>query len=303
MTVPDARVDLLSRMYQPLKTTHAQVEYFLPASGVKDGLQGLLNQVRDADALILVVRNFGGYGFDDPTPAEDFTRMDAELLLSDQVQLEGRLERLAAEKKKSKKFDPDEEALVIQCLKVLEEGQPLRKQPELARAHRLRGFGLLSAKPILILFNNADDDDAPPDAGPAAQTEEALVIRAKLEEELGRMTAEEAAEFLKEFQITASALDRVIERTYRLMGLISFFTVGEDEVKAWTIPQGTEALDAAGVIHSDIKKGFIRAEVVAYNDLVAAGTMAEAKKRASVRLEGKTYVVEDGDVAHFRFNV
>ena len=130
-----------------------------------------------------------------------------------------------------------------------------------------------------------------------------MVIRGKLEQELAQMTGEEADDFLAEFEISASAMDRVIQRVYKLLGLISFFTVGEDEVRAWTIRSGTVALDAADVIHSDIKKGFIRAEIVAYPDLMEAGSYSEARKSGSLRLEGKTYVVADGDIAHFRFNV
>ena len=305
MPVPDPRVDRLSGMYNPKKTTYAQVEYFLPAAseGKKEGLRDMLNQARDADALIHVVRNFGGFGFEDPTPVADLEALEAEMIISDQLQIENRLERLAAEKKKSKKFDPDEETLLRECLKAIESETPLRKFPELADAPKLRGFAFLSAKPVLILVNNTDDEDELPDLGGWEEKESCMVIRAKLEQELGQMSEDEAEDFLSEFGITASALDRVIGRTYELMGLISFFTVGEDEVKAWTITRGTEALDAAGEIHSDIQKGFIRAEVISYEDLLDAGSMAEGRKRGTVRLEGKTYVVQDGDVAHFRFNV
>jgi ribosome-binding ATPase YchF (GTP1/OBG family) len=130
-----------------------------------------------------------------------------------------------------------------------------------------------------------------------------MIIKAKLEQELIRMTEAEAGEFLAEFNITASATDRVIQMSYSLLGLMSFFTVGEDEVRAWTIRRGTSAVDAAEVIHSDIKKGFIRAETISYNDLMDAGNQAEARKRGTFRLEGKTYVVQDGDIINFRFNV
>ena len=156
---------------------------------------------------------------------------------------------------------------------------------------------------MLTLFNNNDEDDTLPSPPQTHATENCLVIRGKLEQELSRMTAEEALEFIEEFDIQASAMDRVIHHSYALLGLISFFTVGEDEVRAWTIRQGTSAVDAAEVIHSDIKKGFIRAEVVAYNDLIAAGNYAEARKNGTIRLEGKTYQVQDGDIINFRFNV
>jgi ribosome-binding ATPase YchF (GTP1/OBG family) len=156
---------------------------------------------------------------------------------------------------------------------------------------------------MLILFNNVDEDDGLPDAASLTEGEECMVIRAKLEQELAQMSDEETDEFLSEFNITASATDRVIQRSYDLMGLISFFTVGEDEVRAWTIERETDAVDAAEVIHSDIKKGFIRAEVLAYDDLMDAGTYAEARKKGTVRLEGRTYKVCDGDIINFRFNV
>jgi len=156
---------------------------------------------------------------------------------------------------------------------------------------------------MLLLLNNTDEDDNMPGAENTAFVESGLVIRGKLEQELIQMSPEEAEEFLTEFHITASATDRVIQRSYELMGLMSFFTVGDDEVRAWTIKKGTEALDAAEVIHSDIKKGFIRAEVIAYKDLMDAGTYAEARKQGTVRLEGKTYPMKDGDIVNFRFNV
>ena len=189
------------------------------------------------------------------------------------------------------------------CKKHLDNETPLRRFHEIATAKLLRGFAFLSAKPMLILFNNEDDDDALPDAAALLHGEECMVVRAKLEQELAQMSDDEAREFLAEFNISASATDRVIQRSYELMGLISFFTVGEDEVRAWTIGRDTAAVDAAEVIHSDIKKGFIRAEVLAYNDLMDAGTYAEARKKGTVRLEGKAYKVGDGDIINFRFNV
>ncbi len=307
VTVPDSRVDVLSGMYKPRKTIYAQVEYFLPggAGAKKDSKadQSIWNQVRDCDALVHVIRNFSVFGQDEPRPAADFTAMDQELILSDLVVVEKRLERLDADKKRGKPFDPEEEALLAECLKHLENEEPLRRFSELAGAPKLRGFAFLSAKPKLVLFNNPDEDDSLPEAGGLLEGEECQIIRGQLERELAQMSDEEAEDFLKEFNITASAKDRVIEKSYELLGLISFFTVGEDEVRAWTIKSGTEALDAADVIHSDIKKGFIRAEVVSYKDLLDAGSLPEAKKRGTLRLEGKTYLVQNGDVVHFRFNV
>jgi len=304
--VPDGRIDTLSGLYNPKKTIYAQVEYFLP--GVSGGLAdqrdpNTWTPVRDADALIHVVRNFSGYGFDAPALTEDFLEIDQDLILTDQVSVEKRLERLDLEKKRGRSIHPEEPGLLEKCLEALENEQPLRRIPGIARSPLLRGFAFMSAKPKLVLFNNEDEDDRLPDLPPVFENEETMVIRAKIEQELGQMSPDEAAEFLTEFNVTASAMDRVIKRSYALQGLISFFTVGEDEVRAWTIAENTRAVDAAEVIHSDIKKGFIRAEVVSYDDLMAAGSQAEARKKGTVRLEGKTYPVQDGDIINFRFNV
>lgn len=306
MRVPDARVDALSQMYQPRKTIFAQVEYFLPGKTGHDKKKdpNIWTPVRDCDALIHVVRNFRVYGMEAPAPCRDVAALDEEMVLADLLVAEKRLERLEMDRKRGKLTDPEELSLLGQCRERLEAGIPLRSHPELAQAPQLRGFAFVSAKPVLVLFNNEDDDDGLPEgAGDAADRVDGMVIRGKLEQELSQMTAAEAREFLDEFEITASAMDRVITRSYELLGLISFFTVGEDEVRAWTIRKETPAVDSAEVIHSDIKKGFIRAEVLAYDDLMAAGTYAEARKRGTVRLEGKTYLVQDGDIINFRFNV
>ncbi|MFP4348243.1 MAG: DUF933 domain-containing protein [Thermodesulfobacteriota bacterium] len=303
--VPDTRVDVLSDMYKPKKTIYARVEYFLPgrSGGEKKKDQNTWTPVRDCDALIHVIRNFGGYGYSDPTPAADFAALDQDLVLADLVVVEKRLERLELDRRRGKQIDPEELSLLERCRESLEQEIPLRKHPDLASAHVLKGFAFVSAKPMLVLFNNEDDDDTLPDVGELAEKEACMVIRGKLEQELAQMTDEEALDFLSEFEITASATDRVVQRSYDLLGLISFFTVGEDEVRAWTIQRGTPAVDAAEVIHSDIKKGFIRAEVLSYDDLMEAGAYAEARKRGTVRLEGKTYPVQDGDIINFRFNV
>lgn len=303
--VPDSRVNILSDMYQPKKTIFAQVEYFLPgqAPSQKENTKGeaVWNQVRDCDALIHVIRNFGGYGLEAPTPQADHAALEQEMIITDLVSVEKRIERVGLDKQRGKKINPEELSLLRECLTILEDEKPLRVNPLVSSSPLLRGFTFLSSKPILVLFNNADDDDDTPVT--VLPPESHMPIKGKLEQEICEMTAEEAAEFLAEFNITASAKDRVIRRSYELMGRISFFTVGDDEVRAWTIRKDTEALDAAEAIHSDIKKGFIRAEVVSYDDLMAAGSYAEARKRGTVRLEGKTYRVQDGDIINFRFNV
>ena len=307
ITVPDERIDILSGIYHPRKTIYTQVEYFLPGKGDRaEGAKsepGSWTQVRDCDALIHVVRNYSAYGMEAPTPRTDVVAIDQELIISDLVVVEKRLERLALDGRRGKKPNPEEIALLNQCKQHLDDEVPLRHFPKIATAKLLRGFAFLSAKPMLMLFNNADEEDALPGADQLPDGETCMVIRAKLEQELTQMSDEEAREFLEEFHITASATDRVIRRSYDLMGLISFFTVGEDEVRGWTIGRHTDAVDAAEVIHSDIKKGFIRAEVLAYDDLMDAGTYAEARKKGTVRLEGKTYTVRDGDIINFRFNV
>lgn len=301
--VPDTRIDALSRMYEPEKTIYAQVAYLLAGKGHEKGAdQSLWTQVRDCDALIHVVRNFTGYGMPKPSAMEDFKALDQELILSDLVVAEKRIERILLDKKRGKKVGDEELSLLEKCKARLEAEAPLRQDAEITQAPALRGFAFLSAKPVLVLVNNADEDDAlPPDFAGGRET--CMIIKAKLEQELGQMSEPEARSFLSEFNITASAMDRAIEQSYAILGRISFFTVGKDEVRAWTIRNGTCAVDAAEVIHSDIKKGFIRAEVVSYDDLTAAGTYAEAKKRGTVRLEGKSYIVKDGDIVNFRFNV
>ncbi|MDJ0784593.1 MAG: DUF933 domain-containing protein [Desulfosarcinaceae bacterium] len=303
--VPDERIDTLSKIYKPKKTIYAQVEYFLPgkADQVADKQQSPWTRVRDCDALIHVVRNFKLYGQSEPDPWGDMQSLDQELILSDLLVAEKRMERLTLDQKRGRKPDPEELALLAQCLQHLNSETPLRHFPDLAKAKLLRGFAFLSAKPVLVLLNNLDEEDHLPELPAAMQREACMVIRAKLEQELAQMTTAEAAEFLAEFNISESATDRVLKSSYALQGLISFFTVGEDEVRAWTITRSTAALDAAEVIHSDIKKGFIRAEVLAYEDLMAAGSYGEARKQGTVRLEGKTYVVQDGDIVHYRFNV
>ena len=305
--VPDSRIDILSEMYRPQKTIYAQVAYFLPGSGGAKKKQGQEQSIwtgtRECDALIHVIRNYTGPSLEKTTPYEDFRHLEQELIIADLVVVEKRLERIELDHKRGKKTDPRERTLLNQCSKNLENEIPLRRSTELASAPELRGFTLLSAKPTLVLFNNDEENTGMPQIDNLTGLEKCLVIRGKLEQELAQMSAEEAAEFLNEFNISESAMNRVIRESYDILGLISFFTVGKDEVRAWTIKNGTQAVDAAEAIHSDIKKGFIRAEVLSYDDLMQAGTYADARKKGTVRLEGKTYEVRDGDIINFRFNV
>lgn len=304
--VPDERLDSLSSLYQPQKTIYAQVEYLLPGpmhASERKKEQSIWTQVRECNALIHVIRNFKEFGGAKTSPLEDFLQLDQELIISDLVVVEKRLERLELDHKRGKKYNPEEFSLLQTCRQYLEDEVPLRKFPEITDAPTLRGYALLSAKPVLALFNNEDDDDALPDVGALIENETCMMIKGKLEQEIGQMSTEEAREFLVEFNIRASAMDRVIHRSYELLGLISFFTIGKDEVRAWAIPRDMTAVNAAEVIHTDMKKGFIRAEVVAFKDLTAAGSYTEARKRGLVRLEGKTYQVQDGDIIEIRFNI
>jgi GTP-binding protein YchF len=305
--VPDRRVDVLSKIYNPQKTIYAQVEYFLPGtSGAKkehSREQSIWSATRDCDALIHVIRNHTSAGFEEKSPYEDFVKLEQELILADLVVVEKRLERIELDHKRGKKMDSQEHSLLKQCRQKLEDETPLRRDPDLASARQLRGFAFLSVKPMLVLFNNDDEDEGMPEVKNLTNLENCLVVRGKLEQELAQMSAEDAAEFLNEFNISESAMDRVIRSSYNLLGLISFFTIGKDEIRAWTIRRETLAVDAAEVVHSDMKKGFIRAEVLAYDDFKEAGTYAAARKKGTVRLEGKTYEVKDGDIIDIRFNV
>lgn len=300
--VPDARLDRLSALYQPKKHTPARVEFMLPhpQGQPKEVVKASLEKARETEVLLLVLGNFPREDGERSDPAREMADLESELILSDYLVVEKRLERLAEEQKRGKKNDPEELELLNQAKAELEAGRPLRRNPIFAKSPKLRGFAFLSAKPLLAVLNNADDDDQAMDLGGDWPQ---VVVRGRLEEELAAMEPEEAAEFLADYGLTEAASARIISEVYRLMGLISFFTVGEDECRAWTIGSGETALEAAGAIHSDIQKGFIRAEVVAYDDFIAAGGMNEAKKKGSFRLEGKTYQVLDGDIVHFRFNV
>ena len=302
VAVPDERVAVLSAMYHPKKTIRAQVEYLLPGR-IESKKGSIWNPVRDSDALLHVVRNFKAFDIDAPTPWKDFDELEQELMLADQMVVEKRLENLEKEKGRGRKIDTEELALLERCLAHLEAETPLRKIPELASAHILKGFTFLSAKPMLTLCNNSDENENIPAARGGEQKGDCVAVRAKLEHEIAQMAEEDAADFRKEYTIDTLATDRIIEKSYGLLGLVSFFTVGEDEVRAWTIGKETVALDAAEAIHSDIKRGFIRAEVLHYDDLTRAGSYQEARKRGMVRLEGKSYCVQDGDIINFRFNV
>ncbi|GLI34430.1 DUF933 domain-containing protein [Desulforhabdus amnigena] len=305
--VPDPRVDWLSELYKPKKTTYAQVTY-MDLQGMAGGIDNkqeymalLLNHMRPMDAFLMVVRNFSDPSMDPPSVEKDFRELEEEFIIADLATIERRLEKIEMEQKRGKKIPATEKELLDACAELLNAEIPLRTKPELANAPELRGFTFLSSKPLLVIVNNSDDDEMLPDI--SSSSADFMVVRGKLEMEMAQLPEEEARAFQQDFGIVESAVDRVIQHSFSLLRLATFFTVGDDEVKAWTITRNLPAQESAGVIHSDIQRGFIRAEVVAYEDLRSAGDYAAARKQGLVRLEGKTYPVQDGDIIHFRFNV
>ncbi len=305
--VPDQRLDWLSALYHPRKTTHAQITYMdlQGVAGMADNkreyMSLLLTHMRPMDALIMVVRNFADSALGAPDPARDFRDLEDEFLIADLASVEKRLEKLDAELKRGKKPTGAEKELLEKCSEILNAAEPLRTRPQLVNAPELRGYTFLSAKPLLVIVNNSDEDDIMPPV--SLRSAQAAVVRGKLEMELAQLSSEEAESFMQDFGIAESALDRVIKSSFALLDQITFLTVGEDEVRAWTIAKGTPAIEAAGAVHSDMQRGFIRAEVVACEDLKKAGNYAAARKQGTVRLEGKNYPVQDGDVIEFRFNI
>lgn len=306
--VPDGRVDTLSKLFKPKKTVYAHLEYLLPHGETAYGHGGkgaevMWNEVRPCDALVHIVGNFHQSGGETPHPREDLLKLETEMIFADLVVVEKRIERMNLDRKRGQEISHEEQELLQACLKVLEDEKPLRDYPELASAPLLRGYALLSAKPVLAVFNNDEQDEHLPQWQAPPELTNALVVRGKLEMELAELSPEDAAEFFTAYHVESLATERLIQHSCNLLGLVSFFTVVHDEVRCWLIPKDSTALDGAGIIHSDMKKGFIRAEVLAYDDLIAAGGYQQAKKDAKVRLEGKDYIVRDGDVIYFRFNV
>ena len=309
VNVPDERVDYLSKTFQPKKTVYAQIGYLLPAK-TREGDSSLSHEeslafsgVRTCDGLIQVIRNFQLFGGPTPTPEEDFFRLQSEMIQADLMVTEKRIERVSEDAKKGREIDTTELSLLEKCRDLLSKEMSLRGDPEIAASSALKGFTFLSAKPLLLISNNSDEDQDPPSMSRLPQGLEIMVVRGKLEMEIAEMTPEEAEEFLSAFHIERSLLDRVIKRSLAVSNRISFFTIAENEVRSWITTRGTCALDAADLIHSDMKKGFIKAEVLPYDELVKYGGFSDAKKDGHLRLEGKDYVVQDGDIIKFRFNV
>jgi GTP-binding protein YchF len=317
--VPDERLDKLTALFNPRKHVPATVEFADMAGlgGGKTGAQSLLDVApfRGADALLHVVRMFRDPAVPHPAgavdPARDVRTMEEEVILADLGVVERRLERLERDLKKGSIADlRKEQDLLIRCRAALEEARPLRGLDFTGDdAKRLRGFQFLSAKPLLIVLN-LDEADLPRADGAvglaglesfiSGAATRAVPICAKIELEIAQLDSADAAAFMADLGLRESGLDRVIRASYDLLGYISFFTVGEDENRAWSIPRNTSAHLAAGEIHSDISRGFIRAEVVRYEDLIKRGTLAACRDHGELRLEGKEYIVQDGDVINFR---
>ena len=315
VSVPDRRVEALSDLFQPKKKTFAKVEcHDMPSIGADEKAEArLFAQMRELDAIALVARGFEDSSFAHARPsvdvAQDLERLHAAFQFSDFVQVESRVDKIEKSvNKPSKTQERDKKELgVLQKLKVvLEKGGKVEDVSLHASEEELiRGFRFLTQKPVLVVLNLPDDGkgEAALRASIPATFPRVLPIRGSLEAEIAQLEAADAAAFMKDYGITEPARDRLIAGLYELLGLCSFLTAGEDECRAWTIRKGTSAAEAGAVIHSDIQRGFIRAEVVTFDDLMAAGGLKEAKAANRVRLEGKDYVVKDGDVINFRFSV
>jgi ribosome-binding ATPase len=316
--VPDERLDKLAALCNPKKLVHAAVEYVDVAAIGKEALKetAYAASLREVDALAHVVR-----AFDNPAvphvgpidPVRDIKNVDFDLIVSDLGQVEKRLERLEKDLKKMKTAESEREFDLLKRAKAhLETEKPLREMEMNAEdKKRVRGFMFLSEKPMLYVLNISESSTLGADLEHAAKRfglEEAAqrphagatAICGKVEAELAEMSDAEAAEFLSSYGLSESGLTRLIRKTYELLGMISFFTVGEDECRAWTVERGSRAQNAAGAIHSDLEKHFIRAETIHWDMLLEAGSEANAKNKGQLRLEGKDYIVKDGDVMHIR---
>ena len=313
VNVPDARLERLYEIYTPPSKVAARVTYadIAGMDGSKKGISGeLLNHLTQMDGLLLVLRAFESetvaHSSGSVDPTRDLASMQGELIINDMVFVERKLERLVDEKKKggrNKLEIEKEEAIFQRILAQLEQEKPLKELEFTADEMKLiSGFGFLSLKPMLIVLNLGEGQDLG-DFTDTAWGAEVIPLQGQLEMELAQLPADEAEMFLEEYGITEPSLNRMIRESYKLLGLISFFTEGEDEVRAWTVREGAMAPEAAGVIHTDLEKGFIRAEVVSFEDLDALGGWSHARDAGKLRVEGKTYVMKDGDVVHIRFNV
>jgi ribosome-binding ATPase len=318
--VPDTRVEKLSEIYRPKKKTYATVEYIDYIGLTKGDMEQnrkVFDLIKDADAVVHVVRGFVDEAVVHPLgavdPARDAETVELEMVFGDLELVEKRLERMEEGMKKGKKPDEEEKRLLLKCKEILESEKPLRNEifPE-EEQKAMRHLQFMSIKPVVVLLNADEREKDTENTRAELSGLEAiftggqvrvLALCGKIEMEIAQLPDEEAAAFLEDLGVSEPALNRLVRVSYDLLGLISFLTSGEDEVRAWTIRKGTNAQKAAGKIHSDIERGFIRAEVVSYDDFISLGSMQAAREKGLFRLEGKTYEVRDGDIINFRFNV
>ncbi len=318
VSVPDARIDQVSSVFNPKKTTYASVTYTDIGGldkGIGEGLSGpMRNELQQVDGFLHVIRAFEDdnviHSQDTVDPVRDLEIIDGEFLLLDLIAVENRLERLEEERKKgkteNKQQNEKETALMERLHAQLENEQPLRDMdltPDEIKG--LRGYGFMTLKPVLVIFNTGDGGTDPAaDLDYDHQHTLVVSLQGQLEAEIAQLDdPEDVALFLAEYNIEKPSRERVLQLSYELLGIHSFITYGEDEVRAWPLRKGATAVDAAGTIHSDLARGFIRAEVVAYQDFVEFGTMAEVKAHGKMRLEGRDYIVHDGDMIIVCFNV
>jgi ribosome-binding ATPase len=311
--VPDPRIVELSQLFSPKKTTYAKVTY-ADIAGLEGSAGGnisgpLLTQLSQMDGFIHVVRCFESDSVPNAAesidPQRDVDTMEVEFIINDLIIVERKLERLAEEKLRNARDKGEierERELFERLMTHLSEEKPLREF-EFSRAELkiTSGYGFLSSKDLLIVLNLGEDQAAPAIDYPCQVC--VVSLQGQLEMEISQLPPDDAQLFMEEYDIAEPSLNRMIRNSYALMNLQSFFTVGEDEVRAWTVRQGAVAPEAAGVIHSDLQKGFIRAEVIPYQELVSLGSMTAARSKGKLRLEGKEYLVQDGDIMHVRFNV
>ncbi|MBE7039211.1 MAG: redox-regulated ATPase YchF [Ruminococcaceae bacterium] len=324
VSVPDERLDILEKMYNPKKVTPAIIEFVDIAGLVKGASRGeglgnkFLSHIREVDAIVHVVRCFEDTNIvhveGSISPTRDVETINLELIFADIEMLDKRIDRTKKAMKSGDKKYVAELALLEDMKNILESGKPARcREYSEEEAELIKDLPLLTLKPVLYaanvseddFINGIDDNALVRELTEIAEAEgsEVMPISAKIEEDVSALDNEEKIEFLNELGITESGLDRLVKKSYKLLGLISYLTAGEPEVRAWTITQGTKAPQAAGKIHTDFEKGFIRAEVVAFSDLIECGSYNAAKEKGLVRSEGKEYVMHDGDVVLFRFNV
>ena len=313
--VPDERLVEVSKLFNPKKTTTTKVTYAdiggLTIGAGQDGLPGqLVNQLEQVDGLLLVVRAFENpaipHPHGEPDPARDVGQVMAEFILHDMVTVERRLEKLDEDRQKGDRDKGEierEQVLFTRLMGVLGEDEPLREadlSPE--DQQRVGGFGLLSLIPILVVYNTSEE--GMPIGSVEEQREDPLLrVHGKIEMEIAQLPPEDEGDFLTEYGISEPGRERVIRASYDTLGLLTFFTGNDEEARAWTLKQGSTCLEAADTIHSDMARGFIRAEVIAWDELVALGSLADARAQGKLRVEGKEYIVSDGDVLYIRFNV